>query len=51
MYEMYPDTWAHADERARTVDQPPRRRARKPHSVVPHVLVQHESARTPAPLG
>ncbi|HEY5821546.1 MAG TPA: hypothetical protein VIT20_06200 [Propionibacteriaceae bacterium] len=43
MYEMYPDTWAHAAERARTSDERPRRRARKPHSVVPEVLVLHET--------
>ncbi|WP_344809898.1 hypothetical protein [Microlunatus ginsengisoli] len=44
MYEMYPDAWT--DEQAArqrpTGEDQPRRRARKPHSVVPAVILAHE---------
>jgi hypothetical protein len=42
MYEMYPDAWTDeqaARHRAHDGDQP-RRRARKPHSVVPVVILE-----------
>lgn len=42
MYEMYPDAWTDeqaARQRAHDGDQP-RRRARKPHSVVPVVILE-----------
>jgi hypothetical protein len=46
MYEMYPEAWTEdqAHRRHRLAGDHPRRRARKPHSVVPAViLAQSES--------
>jgi hypothetical protein len=42
MYEMYPDAWPAAPDRrsANAPADPPQRRARKQHSVLPAVLAQ-----------
>lgn len=39
MYEMYPQTWAVADERRGGTERP-RRRPRKAHSVLPAVIAR-----------
>jgi hypothetical protein len=41
MYEMYPDAWTATDDDHSPSRQPPRRRARKKHSVQPAVLERH----------
>jgi len=39
MYEMYPDTWTKPDQpQPSAPDAKPRRRARRPHSVLPAVV-------------
>jgi hypothetical protein len=42
MYEMYPDAWTdeQANRQRRHDGDQPRRRARKPHSVVPTVILE-----------
>ena len=39
MYEMYPQHWAVAEARTAVVE-PPRRRPRRAHSVLPAVIVR-----------
>ena len=41
MYEMYPEAWTEdrANRQRRLPSDHPRRRARKPHSVVPAVIL------------
>jgi hypothetical protein len=51
MYEMYPDAWTdeQADRQRRLDDDQPRRRARKPHSVVPAVILEQSESGKPGP--
>jgi hypothetical protein len=42
MYEMYPEIWASGLQRA--VAEPPRRRPRKAHSVLPAVIARQLAA-------
>ncbi len=46
MYEMYPDAWTDEQvNRQRRADRDqPRRRARKPHSVVPSVILEQSDS-------
>jgi hypothetical protein len=51
MYEMYPEIWAVADDAQPTAPVRPRRRPRKPHSVLPALIarqVQAAERRQPA---
>ena len=48
MYDMYPDSWSASDAQRRSVPAgEPRRRARKPHSVVPSVIARQVAAVQP----
>lgn len=46
MYEMYPDAWTdeQANRQRRLDGDHPRRRARKPHPVVPAVILEQVEA-------
>jgi hypothetical protein len=46
MYEMYPDAWTdeQANRRRHTDGDQPRRRVRKPHSVVPAIILEQSEA-------
>lgn len=46
MYEMYPQSWAVAEVRPGPVE-PPRRRPRKAHSVLPAVLARQPEGGEP----
>jgi hypothetical protein len=48
MYEMYPDAWTdeQANRQRRHDGDQPRRRARKPHSVVPTVILEQTETRS-----
>jgi hypothetical protein len=48
MYEMYPDAWTdeQANRQRRHDGDQPRRRARKPHSVVPTVILEQSKTRS-----
>ena len=43
MYEMYPEAWALAEAQQRSAN-PPRRRPRKKHSVLPAVIARQLEA-------
>jgi len=44
MYDMYPQAWASGSALPVATAEPPRRRPRKEHSVLPAVLVRHLEA-------